>query len=108
MSPDHYTAKPPSGANTIEDSIRGAYASAGRAEHLLDLIWGDLTGNGSCSDSAGAPNPCGLVYEAENLASRISDIANRLEDVRSRITSPKLAQVQGVATSAALRNARDY
>lgn len=86
---------PPAG-NTLEDSIHSGHSAANRAEAVLDAIWSDLTGNDTGETACGGPLSSGLVWSADTLATRLSGIANRLEDVRGRITSPKVA---GLATA---------
>lgn len=76
----------PAPANTIEDSLRAGHQAAAHAASVLDSIWEDLTGNQPCGEDA-APY-YGLITSAEQLASRISSLACRLEDVRGRLANP--------------------
>lgn len=84
-------AAPTNGANTIEDSLRNGHEAAQRARNLLDAIWTDLTGNEACDPER--PPGCGLIDSADDLATRIAIIANRLEDIRCRIVSPKVVGI---------------
>lgn len=83
---------PTSSMNTVEDSLLNAHQAAGRAFSLLDAIWSDLTGEGD-SSAPDAPYMSGVIYSADNLSTKVSIFADRLESIRAKIANPKVVGI---------------
>lgn len=72
----------------IAASINRAHRNASEAEAVLRDLLNDL--EGGYGDDACAPQPTGLIYEADNLADRIGNLIGLAERVRSHIAQSKV------------------
>lgn len=74
----------PTSIPALSESIRSGHRLADRLDGYLSNILYELTGNGADAEAAATPS-CGLLSDADALASRLGRLVDRVEFIRASL-----------------------
>jgi hypothetical protein len=78
----------------VVESIQAGHRYASALSEVLESLLGDLLGYGADVAATGASPSCGLVNDAELLASRLNGLISTAERIKDRLSPPKVHELR--------------